>query len=65
MAIDTKNKRASSLDHGDIWQPAYVVADGTITQADRQISIWVYGGILAAGTAVIKFVPKFLLLGVN
>lgn len=46
MAIDSQDKRAGV--QGLHIHPLHPVADGTITQADRQMVVGVYPGILAA-----------------
>lgn len=49
--LDTRSKRASSV---NFWQPsimALVLPDGTLSQGDRQHTAWDYSGILA-GAAV-------------
>ena len=47
--LDTRSKRASSV---NFWKPyilALVLPDGAISQGDRQHSVWDYSGILATG----------------
>lgn len=46
MAIDTEAKRRSALG-----KSVLPLADGTISQADRQAKVWNYAGILAAAAA--------------
>jgi hypothetical protein len=46
--LDTRSKRASSV---NFWKPyvcALVLPDGTINQGDRQHTAWTYSGLLAA-----------------
>jgi hypothetical protein len=52
MAIDTAAKRLSSLDFEEVWAEGLPLPDGTISQADRQHSLWSYSGILAVAAAV-------------
>lgn len=53
MAVDTKAKRFSMLNFGSISTDLLPAPDGTIDQADRQHLLDLYGGILAAGAAVL------------
>lgn len=46
-AIDTRDKRSSAIHVGLPWRCQYPVADGTIGQADRQHTAWLYSGVLA------------------
>ena len=48
MAVDTRSKRASSVNFGKPYVASLVLPDGTIGQGDRQHSAWSYSGILAA-----------------
>lgn len=51
MALDTRSRRASSV---NLWKPyviALVLPDGTLSQGDRQHTAWDYSGILA-GAAI-------------
>lgn len=48
MAIDTKQKRRSSLHSLMPFFTPSVSIDGSMSQADRQESAWAYSGILAA-----------------
>lgn len=52
MAIDTRAKRESSMNVFAPWRSRYPFGDGTIDQADRQTSIYHYGGVLASGGVV-------------
>lgn len=46
--LDTTSKRRSSVMHSQPWVAAYLLADGTIAQGDRQHIALSYSGILAA-----------------
>lgn len=47
MAVDSRSKRASSVQILMPWVIAPVLPDGTISQADRQHIAYAYSGILA------------------
>lgn len=56
MNLDTRSKRASSV---NFWKPYaldLVLPDGAISQGDRQQSAWDYSGILAAAAVVVILV---------
>ena len=57
MAVDTKAKRASIIALGGAFflSPS-VVPDGTISQFDRQVAGYGYGGITAGQVATAGFV---------
>ena len=55
MPIDSRAKRASTI---QIWKPfvmAPVTPDGTIEQGDRQHIAYSYSGILAAGAPQVYY----------
>ena len=55
--LDTRSKRASSVQILAPWMLAPVLPDGSIAQADRQHIAWSYSGILAtAAEAVMETV---------
>ena len=54
--LDTRSKRASSVNVLKPWTLALVLPDGAIGQADRQHSAWAYAGILASGGAALPTV---------
>lgn len=49
MAIDTALKRFSAINAGNPWRGILPIPDGTVSAADRQIVVLLYGGILGAG----------------
>lgn len=50
MAIDTRDKRGSTIQHSQAWAPLFPNPDGAIAaQADRQHIGLVYRGVLAGG----------------
>lgn len=49
--LDTRSKRASSVQILTPWVQAPPLPDGTLGQGDRQHIAWTYSGILAAGAA--------------
>lgn len=51
MAVDTRDKRASSVAHGLPVARLLPLADGTVGVSDRLHLVWLYAGI-AAGAAV-------------
>lgn len=53
MALDTRSKRASSVNFLKPYALALVLPDGVLDQGDRQHTIWDYSGIPAAAAAVI------------
>jgi len=48
MDLDTRSKRASSVNILKAYALSLVLPDGTINQGDRQHSAWAYSGINAA-----------------
>lgn len=48
MAVDTRNKRASSIGVGNV-MTIFPNPDGAITQPDRQQSARTYSGVQASG----------------
>ena len=46
--LDTRSKRASSVNVLKPYAADLILPDGTIDQGDRQHSAWAYSGILAA-----------------
>ena len=51
--LDTRSKRASSVQIMAPWMLAPVLPDGSIAQGDRQHTAWSYSGILATAAAVV------------
>lgn len=51
--LDTRSKRASSVNFLKPYALALVLPDGAIGQGDRQHTIWDYAGILASPAAFI------------
>ena len=51
--LDTRSKRASSVNLLSPWALDLVLPDGTLNQGDRQHSAWDYSGILAGGAPVV------------
>ena len=51
--LDTRSKRASSVQLVSPSRLALVLPDATLDQGDRQHSAWAYSGILAAAAATI------------
>ena len=51
MAIDSRDKRSSAVNPGSPWRGMLPVADGTVSQADRQHAAYWYRGIAAASPA--------------
>jgi len=49
--LDTRSKRASSVQVMAPYILSPVLPDGTLSQGDRQHIAWTYSGILAAGAA--------------
>ena len=47
--LDTRSKRASSVNFLKPYTASLVLPDGAINQGDRQQSAWAYSGIAAAG----------------
>lgn len=45
--LDTRSKRASSVQIMQPYNAALVLPDGTISQPDRQHIVWMYSGIVA------------------
>lgn len=52
--LDTRSKRASSVNFLKPFQLALVLPDGTIAQGDRQHTVYAYAGILATAAAVVS-----------
>jgi len=46
--LDTRSKRAASVNLEKPYAASMVLPDGTLGQGDRQHSAWSYSGILAA-----------------
>lgn len=62
--LDTRSKRASSVQCLNMWIAAPPAPDGTINQGDRQHIAWTYSGILASGAAAAAILRR-LLVGVG
>lgn len=52
MAVDTRDERASAIHVGLPWRGLLPLADGAVSQADRQHAATMYCGILAAAPAI-------------
>ena len=61
--LDSRSKRASSVNILMPFDMAPILADGTLDQGDRQHIAFSYSGISAA--AGVSFVPRLPLLGVG
>ena len=55
--LDTRSKRASSVQVLLPFLAAPVLPDGTLSQGDRQHIAWAYSGILASGAVVVVETP--------
>lgn len=51
MAIDTRNKRASTISHSQAFAGLFPNPDGSLTKPDRQQVGLIYAGIVVAGAS--------------
>ena len=62
MALDTQQKRMSAMTPGCPWRGPSVLPTGTIGQAQRQATAYLYSGILAALPQLEPIYPRSVTL---